>query len=68
MAIEETYGSGILNEGLAIGVAKNIKIRPNEFTLPARTVVDITGSGSQFQEYDQVAVFGSTPLDVNNAT
>ena len=38
MSIEETYGFGILNEGQAIAVAKNVKIRPNEFTMPARSV------------------------------
>lgn len=65
MAIEETYGFGVLNEGLAIGVAKNIKIRPNEFVVPARTVVDISGSGSQFQSLESVTVFGGSPLDVN---
>ena len=37
MSIEETYGFGILNEGQAIAVAKNVKIRPNEFVMPART-------------------------------
>ena len=31
MSIEETYGFGILQEGQAVAVAKNIKIRPNEF-------------------------------------
>ena len=36
MSIEETYGFGILNEGQAIAVAKNVKIRPNEFVMPAR--------------------------------
>ncbi len=65
MAIEETYGFGVLNEGLAIGVAKNVKIRPNEFSLPARTVVDISGANSVFEEHDSVTVFGSSPLDVN---
>jgi hypothetical protein len=38
MAIEETYGFGILNEGQAIAVAKNVKVRPNEFVMPARSV------------------------------
>ena len=38
MSIEETYGFGILNEGQSIAVAKNVKIRPNEFTMPARRV------------------------------
>ena len=38
MSIEETYGFGILQEGQAIAIAKNVKGRPNEFTMPARTV------------------------------
>jgi hypothetical protein len=37
MSIEETYGFGILNEGQAIAVAKNGKIRPNELVMPARS-------------------------------
>jgi hypothetical protein len=39
MAIEETYGFGILNEGQAIAVAKNVNIRPNEFVMPARSAI-----------------------------
>ena len=34
MSIEETYGFGILQEGQAVAVAKNVKIRPNEFVCP----------------------------------
>lgn len=34
LSIEETYGFGILNEGQAIGVARNIRIRPNESLRP----------------------------------
>jgi hypothetical protein len=41
MSIEETYGFGILNEGQAIAIAKNVKIRPNEFTMPARSVFNL---------------------------
>ena len=37
MAIEEEYGFGIINEGQAIAVARNVKVRPNEFVMPART-------------------------------
>ena len=33
MSIEETYGFGILQEGQAVAVAKNVKIRPNEFVV-----------------------------------
>jgi hypothetical protein len=32
MAIEETYGFGILNEGLAIGIAKNVAIKATSST------------------------------------
>jgi len=34
MSIEETYGFGILQEGQAVAVAKNVKVRPNEFDCP----------------------------------
>ncbi len=40
MAIEEEYGFGIINEGQAIAVARNVKVRSNEFVMPARTVFD----------------------------
>jgi hypothetical protein len=66
MSIEETYGLGIVNEGQAIGTALNIKIRPNEFTLPARTVFNLSEQNSTFQNIEDVAVFGTTPVDVNN--
>ena len=69
MAIEETYGFGVLNESLAIGVAKNVKIRPNEFTRPARTVVDISVTNSQFQDIDTSQIWGTStvsPIDPNS--
>jgi hypothetical protein len=65
MNIEETYGFGILNEGQAIAVAKNVRIKPNEFVLPARAMVDI-GSSATFESIDSVSQFGATPLDVNS--
>jgi hypothetical protein len=34
-SLQEPYGFGILNEGHAIAVAKNVKIRLNEFVMPA---------------------------------
>jgi hypothetical protein len=70
MAIEETYGFGILHEAQAVAVAKNIKVRPNEFTLPARTVFNLSDTGSTFQDLMDPAtkIFdASAPLDVNNA-
>ena len=48
MSIEEEYGLGILNEGQAIAVAKNVKIRPNEFVVPARTVYNLTDANSTY--------------------
>ena len=66
MSIEETYGFGILNEGQAIAVAKNVKIRPNEFVMPARSVFNISESGSTFQDVSSVAMFdAASPIDVN---
>jgi hypothetical protein len=65
MSIEETYGFGIINEGQAIAVAKNVKIRPNEFTTPARTVYNLTDSGSTFQDLATITQFGGSPTDVN---
>ena len=32
VGIEESYGFGVLNEGQALAVAKNIRGRPNEFS------------------------------------
>jgi hypothetical protein len=64
MMIEECYGFGILNEGQAIGVAKNIAIKPNEFITPTRSYIDIAAGGSVFEEVDSVTGFGSSPLNV----
>jgi hypothetical protein len=48
MSIEETYGFGILNEGQAIAIAKNVKIRPNEFTMPARSVFNLSEANNTY--------------------
>jgi hypothetical protein len=67
MSIEETYGFGILNEGQAIAVAKNVKIRPNEFTMPARTVFNLSEASSTFTDINSVAMFDPTnPIAVNS--
>jgi hypothetical protein len=49
----------------AIGVAKNIKLRPNEIVLPARSIMDIgvQQSAGNFQTYENVSVFGGSPID-----
>jgi hypothetical protein len=67
MSIEETFGFGILQEGQAIAVAKNVKVRANEFVLPARTVFNLSESGSTFEDLSTVKIFtsdGSAPIDV----
>jgi len=65
IGIEEAYGFGILNEGQAIGVAKNVKLRPNEIVLPARSIMDIgvQQAAGNFQTYENVEVFGASPID-----
>jgi hypothetical protein len=42
--LRERYGIGILNEGKAIAVMKNVHVVPNEIVLPARSVIDVSGS------------------------
>jgi hypothetical protein len=69
MSIEETYGFGILHEAQAVAVAKNVKVRPNEFVLPARSVFNLSDANSPFQDIQTVPIFDpAAPLDVNNAT
>jgi hypothetical protein len=41
----ERYGIGILNEGKAIAVMKNIHVVPNEVVLPAQAQISVAGSG-----------------------
>jgi len=64
MAIDEEYGFGILNEGQAIACARYIKVRPNEFVMPARTVFNLSESGSTYEDVDSVEVTGTSSLDV----
>ena len=67
MSIEETYGFGILNEGQAIAVAKNVKIRPNEFTMPARSVFNLSEANNTYTDLATAAIFdASNPIVVNN--
>jgi hypothetical protein len=65
MTIEEEYGLAVLQEAQAICVAMNVKVRPNEFVLPARTVFNISDPASGFQDIDSVDVFhAATPVNV----
>jgi hypothetical protein len=66
MSIEETYGFGILNEGQAIAVARNVKIRPNEFVMPARTVYNLSDADSTYTDLGSAPIFDpANPLVVN---
>lgn len=42
--LRERYGIGILNEGQAIGVMRNIHVVPNQVVLPATATLDIASS------------------------
>ena len=64
LAIEEEYGFGVLNEGQAIAIARNIKLRPNELVTPARSVISIGSDNADYE--DAVNLMGvATPIDVN---
>jgi hypothetical protein len=41
LGIEESYGFGVLNEGQAIAVAKNVKVRQNEMSTPEALIISI---------------------------
>jgi hypothetical protein len=41
LGIEESYGFGVLNEGQAIAVAKNVKVRQNEMSTPRALIISI---------------------------
>jgi hypothetical protein len=67
MTVEETYGFGILNEGQAIAVAKNVKIRPNEFVMPARSVFNLSDDNDTFTDLGSAKIFDdSQPIHVND--
>jgi len=42
--MKERYGIGIFNEGMAIGVLRNVKVVPNEIVLPAQATIDNAGT------------------------
>ncbi len=42
--LRERYGIGILNEGQAIAVLKNVHVVPNEIVLPAQAHIDVSGA------------------------
>ena len=64
LGIEESYGFGVLNEGQAIAVAKNVKGRQNEMSTPARPIISVGPDNTNFQMPS--GLVGAAPFDVNN--
>jgi hypothetical protein len=64
LGIEESYGFGVLNEGQAIAVAKNVKVRQNEMSTPARPIISIGSDNTNFQAPS--GLVGVSPFDVNS--
>ena len=64
LGIEESYGFGVLNEGQAIAVAKNVKVRQNEMSTPARQFISVGPDNANFQLPS--GLVGNAPFDVNN--
>lgn len=45
--LRERYGLGIYNEGLGIGLLRNVKVVPNQVVLPVRPSISVSGSLSE---------------------
>jgi hypothetical protein len=52
--LRERYGLGILNEGKAVAVVKNVHVVPNEVVLPAQAQIDVSGSVVKINPTDNV--------------
>jgi hypothetical protein len=52
--LREKYGIGILNEGHAIGVLKNVHLVPNEIPLPPLATLDVSGTLSNISPTQDV--------------
>jgi hypothetical protein len=64
LGIEESYGFGVLNEGQAIAVAKNVKVPQNEMSTPEALIISIGPGYTVFRVPS--GLIGSSPFDVNN--
>jgi hypothetical protein len=56
----------VLNEGQAIAVAKNVKVRQNEMSTPARPIISIGPDNANFQTPS--GLVGANPFDINSDT
>jgi hypothetical protein len=64
LGIEESYGFGVLNEGQAIAVAKNVKVRQNEMSTPGALIISIGIDYPVFEPHS--GLLGGAPFDINN--
>ena len=55
----------MLNEGQAIAVAKNVRVRANEMNPQARAIVNIGAENTAFELPN--ALVGANPIDVHAA-
>jgi hypothetical protein len=62
VGIEESYGFGVLNEGQAIAVAKNVKVRQNEMSTPASHHLGWSGD-TDFQTPDGLTGVSQVPTN-----
>jgi hypothetical protein len=49
LGIEESYGFSVLNEGQAIAVAKNVKVRQNEMSTPEALIISLGANSPVFE-------------------
>jgi hypothetical protein len=49
LGIEESYGFGVLNEGQAIAVAKNVKVRQNHMNPVVKPIISVGPDNAAFQ-------------------
>ena len=63
LGIEESYGFGVLNEGQAIAVAKNVKVRQNEMSTPEALIISLGVDSLVLQTPG--GLVGPMPLDIN---
>jgi hypothetical protein len=54
--LRERYGIGVLNEGQAIGVIRNVHVVPNEIALPAQATIDISSAISKVEPNQAIAL------------
>ncbi len=64
LGIEESYGFGVLNEGQAIAVARNVSVRANAMYPEARPFISVGPDNPNYEL--PVNLFGvANPIDVS---